>query len=149
MQAKAGAGSATLSMAYAGMRFAASMLQALGGKPNIVECCFVKAGDEFGSSYFSSPIILGVHTLSSHSLLLLSLYSPFSPFSRKCKSLFSLFSRKSHFPPFSPFSRKSHFSSIFTQISLSSIFSQLLSCRTRLLGNGSGVHPAGPGGPEE
>merc|ERR1719318_2055423 len=38
VQAKAGAGSATLSMAYAGARFAFSILEAMNGKKGVVEC---------------------------------------------------------------------------------------------------------------
>lgn len=42
VKAKAGAGSATLSMAYAGARFAFSMIRALNGEPGVVECAYVR-----------------------------------------------------------------------------------------------------------
>lgn len=58
VEAKAGAGSATLSMAYAGARFADSMLQALAGEEGIVECAFVRS-DETEAKYFSTPVLLG------------------------------------------------------------------------------------------
>ena len=35
-------GSATLSMAYAGARFAFALLQAMNGAKNVVECSFVR-----------------------------------------------------------------------------------------------------------
>uniref|UniRef100_A0A3Q3K8Z8 Malate dehydrogenase n=1 Tax=Monopterus albus TaxID=43700 RepID=A0A3Q3K8Z8_MONAL len=43
VKAKAGAGSATLSMAYAGARFTFSVLDALNGKEGVVECAFVRS----------------------------------------------------------------------------------------------------------
>jgi len=58
VEAKAGAGSATLSMAYAGARFANSLIQALNGEEGIVECAFV-ASDVSEAKYFSTPILLG------------------------------------------------------------------------------------------
>lgn len=42
VKAKAGAGSATLSMAYAGARFAFSMIRALNGEAGVVECAYVR-----------------------------------------------------------------------------------------------------------
>ena len=68
MKAKDGAGSATLSMAYAGYRFAERVLQAVKGKDNIVEPTFVylpgvDGGDaivkETGCNYFSMPVEIG------------------------------------------------------------------------------------------
>jgi len=58
VEAKAGAGSATLSMAYAGARFANSLIQALNGEEGVVECAFV-ASDVTEAKYFSTPILLG------------------------------------------------------------------------------------------
>lgn len=43
MQAKAGAGSATLSMAKAGAQFAISLIRAKNGEKGIVECCYVES----------------------------------------------------------------------------------------------------------
>lgn len=68
VKAKDGAGSATLSMAYAGYRFAERVMQAVKGKTGIVEPTFVylpgiEGGDEIaketGCSYFSVPVELG------------------------------------------------------------------------------------------
>jgi len=58
VKAKAGAGSATLSMAYAGARFGFSVLEALKGKDGLVECAYV-ASNITSASYFASPILLG------------------------------------------------------------------------------------------
>lgn len=54
-------GSATLSMAYAGARFAFSLLEAMGGKQGVVECAFVRS-DVTEVPYFSTPLQLGVCT---------------------------------------------------------------------------------------
>uniref|UniRef100_A0A8C5UVS5 Malate dehydrogenase, mitochondrial n=1 Tax=Microcebus murinus TaxID=30608 RepID=A0A8C5UVS5_MICMU len=58
VKAKAGAGSATLSMAYAGARFVFSLLDAMNGKEGVVECSFVKS-QETDCTYFSTPLLLG------------------------------------------------------------------------------------------
>ncbi|XP_056362892.1 malate dehydrogenase, mitochondrial [Oenanthe melanoleuca] len=58
VQAKAGAGSATLSMAYAGARFVFSLLEAMSGKQGVVECAFVRS-DVTEVPYFSTPLQLG------------------------------------------------------------------------------------------
>ncbi|UXI14915.1 hypothetical protein NH340_JMT00858 [Sarcoptes scabiei] len=57
VKAKAGTGSATLSMAFAGARFAVSLLRALNGE-EVVECSFIKS-DVTECAYFSTPIVLG------------------------------------------------------------------------------------------
>jgi len=68
VKAKDGAGSATLSMAYAGFRFAEALLKAKKGEKNVVEPAFVylpgvPGGEEIqkatGVDYFSVPIELG------------------------------------------------------------------------------------------
>lgn len=81
MKAKAGAGSATLSMAMAGARFAISLIRALRGEQGVVECAYVRS-DLTESKYFSTPILLGVsltrsikNILSFDYLLILS-YRP-------------------------------------------------------------------------
>lgn len=61
LNAKKGAGSATLAMAYAACRFTISLLRAQQGEQNVVECAFVRhqtpvLGD---LEYFSTPLILG------------------------------------------------------------------------------------------
>jgi len=63
VEAKAGAGSATLSMAYAGTRFTNSVLQALAGESDVVECAFV-ASDVTEAKYFSNPILLSKDGMS-------------------------------------------------------------------------------------
>lgn len=70
VKAKDGAGSATLSMAYAGFRFAEAVLKAHNGETGIVEPTFVflpgvPGGDEVlklvgGLEYFAVPVELGV-----------------------------------------------------------------------------------------
>lgn len=52
-------GSATLSMAYAGAKFTGSLLDALNGREDVVECTFVKS-EETECRYFATPIKLGV-----------------------------------------------------------------------------------------
>jgi len=68
VKAKDGAGSATLSMAYAGFRFAEKIIRAVKGEKGIVEPTFVylpgvPGGDsiskEVGVDYFSIPVELG------------------------------------------------------------------------------------------
>jgi len=68
VQAKDGAGSATLSMAYAGYRFAEKVLRAVKGESGIIEPSYVylpgvPGGDEVhkitGQDFFSVPIELG------------------------------------------------------------------------------------------
>ncbi|VDM01701.1 unnamed protein product [Schistocephalus solidus] len=58
VEAKAGAGSATLSMAYAGVRFVNSLLQAMNGVKGVVECTFVESNVS-ECEFFSTPILLG------------------------------------------------------------------------------------------
>ncbi|KAK3083646.1 hypothetical protein FSP39_000764 [Pinctada imbricata] len=58
VEAKAGAGSATLSMAYAAARFADKMLEALDGGEGQVECAYVES-TETEAKYFATPILLG------------------------------------------------------------------------------------------
>jgi malate dehydrogenase len=65
VEAKAGAGSATLSMAYAGARFTNSVLQALDGEEGIVEPGFVKS-DQTEAAYFSTPLLLGKHGMEKN-----------------------------------------------------------------------------------
>ena len=52
-------GSPTLSMAYAGSKFVASILDAVRGKTAVDEYAFVKS-DITSASYFSSKILIGV-----------------------------------------------------------------------------------------
>ena len=56
-------GSATLAMAYAGARFANSLLHAMKGHADIVECTFVEC-DVAETPFFASPVLLGVSNLA-------------------------------------------------------------------------------------
>jgi len=58
VKAKAGTGSATLSMAYAGARFAFSLMDAMAGKEGVVECGYVKS-DVTDADFWSTPLLLG------------------------------------------------------------------------------------------
>lgn len=58
VKAKAGKGSATLSMAYAGARFVLSLVRAVKGEKNIIECAYVKSCVT-EAAYFANPIKLG------------------------------------------------------------------------------------------
>ncbi|EDX12477.1 GD19217 [Drosophila simulans] len=58
VKAKAGAGSATLSMAYAGARFAGSLLKGLNGEKNVIECSYVQS-TVTEATFFSTPLVLG------------------------------------------------------------------------------------------
>lgn len=65
VNAKAGAGSATLSMAYAGARFTISLLKAMSGEANVIECGFVKS-DITEANYFATPLLLGKNGLEKN-----------------------------------------------------------------------------------
>jgi len=58
VKAKAGAGSATLSMAYAAARFTDSVIKALNGQEGVVECAYVQS-DLTDATFFATPILLG------------------------------------------------------------------------------------------
>ncbi|MTD27908.1 malate dehydrogenase [Erwinia sorbitola] len=58
VEAKAGGGSATLSMGQAGALFGLSLVRALNGESNIVECAYVE-GDGEHARFFSQPLLLG------------------------------------------------------------------------------------------
>lgn len=58
VQAKAGGGSATLSMAYAGAEFAGKLMRAMKGERGIVECTYVES-KVTDCRFFSSPVTLG------------------------------------------------------------------------------------------
>lgn len=59
VKAKDGAGSATLSMAFAGAEFTFSLLKALRGDKGIVECTFVESNVVPELEFFSSRVELG------------------------------------------------------------------------------------------
>lgn len=58
VEAKAGGGSATLSMGQAAARFGLSLVHALNGKENIIECAYVESDGEY-ARFFAQPIRLG------------------------------------------------------------------------------------------
>merc|ERR1712083_921110 len=58
VKAKAGAGSATLSMAYAAARFTDSLIKGMQGQEGVVECAYV-ASDVTEAKYFATPLVLG------------------------------------------------------------------------------------------
>ena len=57
VEAKVGAGSATLSMAHAAARFTTSLVAAMNGE-SVIECCYVQTGDDT-SSFHAQPVKLG------------------------------------------------------------------------------------------
>ena len=58
VEAKAGGGSATLSMGYAGARFCLSLVRALKGEDNVVECTYIE-GPGVKARFFAQPVLLG------------------------------------------------------------------------------------------
>lgn len=58
VEAKAGAGSATLSTAYATFRFVNSLIRGLIGRKNVIECAYVRS-DVSDVKYFANPLLLG------------------------------------------------------------------------------------------
>jgi len=58
VQAKAGSGSATLSMAYAGYLFTQNLLKAMKGEHKITQCAYVES-DLTGVSFFAGPCRFG------------------------------------------------------------------------------------------
>ncbi|KAJ3220462.1 malate DEHYDROGENASE, NAD-dependent [Clydaea vesicula] len=86
VKAKDGAGSATLSMAFAGARFANSLLEAsVTKKTGITECTYVKSDVVPGVEYFATVVEFGVNgvhkvhplpTLSAHEQKLLDAAIP-------------------------------------------------------------------------
>merc|ERR1712080_623924 len=58
VKAKAGTGSATLSMAYAAARFTDSLIKGMSGQEGVVECSYV-ASDVTEAPYFATPVVLG------------------------------------------------------------------------------------------
>ncbi|NLJ93332.1 MAG: malate dehydrogenase [Aeromonadales bacterium] len=58
VEAKAGGGSATLSMGQAACRFALSLVKAMAGEADVVECTYVE-GDGEHAQFFAQPVLLG------------------------------------------------------------------------------------------
>lgn len=59
VEAKAGGGSATLSMAFAGARFANALLNAMSGTVGVAECTYVESSLVPGLDFFASKVVLG------------------------------------------------------------------------------------------
>lgn len=60
VEAKAGGGSATLSMGQAACRFALALVKALQGEPHVVECAYVEGQGEY-ARFFAQPVLLGLN----------------------------------------------------------------------------------------
>ncbi|HEY0208763.1 malate dehydrogenase [Acerihabitans sp.] len=58
VEAKAGGGSATLSMGQAAARFGLSLVRAMQGEAGVVECAYVEGDGEF-TRFFAQPLLLG------------------------------------------------------------------------------------------
>ncbi|WP_133407882.1 malate dehydrogenase [Parashewanella tropica] len=58
VEAKAGGGSATLSMGQAACRFGLSLVRGLQGEENVIECAYVEGGSEH-AEFFAQPVRLG------------------------------------------------------------------------------------------
>ncbi|WWP00809.1 MAG: malate dehydrogenase [Candidatus Dasytiphilus stammeri] len=78
VKAKAGSGSATLSMGYAALNFIISMVMALHGGKNIVECAYVE-GDGKYAKFFAQPVLLGKEGIAQ-----LKPIGPLSHFEKTC-----------------------------------------------------------------
>lgn len=74
VEAKAGKGSATLSMAYAAARMAESTLLGLTGEPNIYECTFVQS--DVSGRGLAAAAVLGGACLCISSLSMLWAFGP-------------------------------------------------------------------------
>ncbi|MBF7979542.1 MULTISPECIES: malate dehydrogenase [Rahnella] len=58
VEAKAGGGSATLSMGQAAARFGLSLVRALQGESNVIECAYVEGKGDY-ARFFAQPVLLG------------------------------------------------------------------------------------------
>lgn len=58
VEAKAGGGSATLSMGQAAARFGLSLIRGLQGESNVIECTYTE-GDGQHARFFAQPVRLG------------------------------------------------------------------------------------------
>ncbi len=78
VEAKAGGGSATLSMGLAACRFGLSLLRGLQGEKGVVECAYVEGSGEH-ARFFAQPVVLGTSGVQE----ILS-YGKISDFEQKC-----------------------------------------------------------------
>ncbi|NRN27420.1 malate dehydrogenase [Photorhabdus heterorhabditis] len=65
VEAKAGGGSATLSMGQAAARLGLSLVRGLQGESNVVECAYVE-GDGKYARFFAQPVRLGKNGVEEH-----------------------------------------------------------------------------------
>lgn len=65
VEAKAGAGSATLSMAYAAAQFAENLIEAMNGAKGKIECAFVQS-NVTEAEYFATPLLLGENGIENN-----------------------------------------------------------------------------------
>jgi len=79
IEAKAGSGSATLSMAHAASIFCVSLVKALLGKQGIIENAYVDGGNPC-SPFFTQPLLLGIHGVER-----VLPFGDLSPFEEKTK----------------------------------------------------------------
>ncbi|WWO97212.1 MAG: malate dehydrogenase [Candidatus Dasytiphilus stammeri] len=63
VKAKVGHGSASLAMGYAASRWVFSLLKALNGASNIIECAYIE-GDGKYAKFFAQPFILGTQGIA-------------------------------------------------------------------------------------
>ncbi|VFP80668.1 malate dehydrogenase [Candidatus Erwinia haradaeae] len=68
LESKSGGGSATLSMAYAATSFCLSLVRALTGESNIIECAYVEGQGEY-AKFFSQPLVLGQNGITKYCLI--------------------------------------------------------------------------------
>ena len=66
VEAKAGGGSATLSMGYAAYRFTMSLIDALNGKKEVIDYAYVDTSDSDNISFFARPVLLSINGIESH-----------------------------------------------------------------------------------
>ncbi len=78
VEAKAGAGSATLSMATAAARLTMAIVRAKMGEPGIVECSYVEGGTSY-ARFLAQPVRLGLDGIDEFLPL-----GPMSDYEKKC-----------------------------------------------------------------
>ncbi len=76
VEAKAGTGSATLSMAWAAARFADACLRAMAGEGGVVECAFV-VSTLTSLPFFASPVSLFMESLAAQGYDAVSKTTPY------------------------------------------------------------------------
>ena len=65
VEAKAGGGSATLSMGQAAARLGLSLIRGLQGESNVVECVYTE-GEGAHARFFAQPVLLGKNGIEKH-----------------------------------------------------------------------------------